>query len=763
MHCMLYYHIASKHKIHQKTTFKSRYISDTNINKFKENLGVIDFSFISNLQCANIAYNEFMNLYTTEFEKTFPLRTKRKKGKFIKREPWVTQGIINSCRNKHELFKIKLSKPTIENITKYKNYNRIYNNLMRTAKKQYYSRLIEENKSNMKKMWQLLNTTIGKRNDKPIFPSHFTINNIHTSDKHTIAEEFNSYFSNIGHKTGQNVPVAPHTFTHYLPDPVVQSMFLEPITENTIIQTAQKLKSKLSSGHDDISTKLLKETIAIISTPLSHIINISFVTGIVPDQLKIAKVVPIYKASDKTSLNNYRPISLLPAFSKLIEKIMFNKVMDFLNSHKLLYKHQYGFRPKHATIHPIIHFLNHCAESYNEDNPEFTLAIFCDLSKAFDVINHDILLYKLTRYGIRGIVNNWFRNYLTDRKQFVEFQEAQSPLLNIMCGVPQGSILGPLLYLLYVNDISYSCHSKILSFADDTTLCVSKSNLVTLFAEANLEINRLYNWFCANKLSLNANKTKYIVIKPPHKKINFINMSIKIASTELTRVGTDCDETSTKFLGMHIDDSFSWKNHIVYVNSKMSRALFAIKQVKNILPCETLKTLYYTLVHPHLSYGLLAWGNASNSFTNKTFLLQKRSLRIIHNAPYNCHTEPLFKSAGILKLTDLYEYQIVLFMYKYCRNQLPPSFNNVFQFNHEIQVARPTRQSKLLHIKQCKSAFSRKLPLFNFPTTWNHWFHYADVMPSHNALKTHLKTWYINAYHNIVKCSNPLCSQCRPK
>ena len=461
------------------------------------------------------------------------------------------------------------------------------------------------------------------------------------------------------------------------------------------------------------------------------------------------------------SLNNYRPISLLPVFSKLLEKIMFDKVMGFLTSHNILYRHQYGFRPKHSTIHPIIRLLNQCAEANNEETPEFTLAILCDLSKAFDVINHEILLQKLNRYGIRGIVNDWFRNYLSNRKQFVNFQENQSTLLNIICGVPQGSILGPLLYLLYVNDIMYSCDSTILSFADDTSLLVSRPNIDSLFTAANIEINRLYNWFCANSLSLNANKTKYIIIKPSHKSCDLNNMSVQINGIDLTRIGKDCEETSTKFLGIYIDDSLSWKHHIANVNSKMSRAIFAIKQVKKFLPYSSLRTLYYALVHPHMSYGILAWGSASSSLINKTFLLQKRALRTIHNAPYNSHTDPLFKSSGILKLMDLYELQIVLFMYDYYKTGLPSSFNDVFKYNHEIRVAHPTRQSRLLHVRRCHSTFSVKLPIFNFPKVWNQWFDSAHNMYSHNILKSNMKNKYITSYQTVVTCYNVHCTQCR--
>jgi retron-type reverse transcriptase len=186
--------------------------------------------------------------------------------------------------------------------------------------------------------------------------------------------------------------------------------------------------------------------------------------------MKIAKVIPIYKASDPSLLKNYRPISLLPAFSKLLEKIMYDKLMSFLVSKNILYKHQYGFRSKHSTIHPILHFLNHCADANNKPQSEFTLAVLCDLSKAFDVIDHKILLHKLEAYGIRGIPNKWIENYLSNRQQYVQFENSKSSCQPINCGVPQGSILGPLLYLIYVNDIKNSCTSNILSFADDTTI-----------------------------------------------------------------------------------------------------------------------------------------------------------------------------------------------------------------------------------------------------------------------------------------------------
>ena len=219
-----------------------------------------------------------------------------------------------------------------------------------------------------------------------------------------------------------------------------------------------------------------------------------------------------------------------------------------------------------------------------------------------------------------------------------------------------------------MNDIGVACDGKIYSFADDTTLLTSSNSVASRFDDANRNINRLYEWFCANKLSLNAKKTKYIMIKPANVKLDLTDHSIFIGGTKLSRVGTDCAEVSTKFLGVVIDEALSWKHHVTNVNSKIARAIFSIKQVKKCLPQSSLVTLYNALVHPH--YGILTWGCANTciSILNKTIILQKRALRTIFNIPYNGHTEPLFKTA-----------QILTFMNDYSIGRLPVSFNNIFK------------------------------------------------------------------------------------
>ena len=454
--------------------------------------------------------------------------------RFIKREPWITSGLLTSCRTKVKLPKKKLNKPTELNLIAYKNFLHHYNKLKRIMKQNYYQSMLEINKSNMKKTWEFLKKAIGNQNDKTSIPQMMKINNEQVSENTQIADSFNTYLASIGATTGQNVPISKSTYTDFLQKPIANSMYIEPVEPYQVTEVVKKLKPKNSSGHDEISTKLVKNTISNIILPLTHIINISLQNGIVPDQLKIAKVIPVYKSSDADQIKNYRPISLLPAFSKIFEKIMYNKIMSFLDSKNILYKHQYCFRPKHSTIHPILHLLDDCATNNNRIPKNYTMTILCDLSKAFDVINHKILLKKLNFYGIRGTAGKWLESYLTNRKQFVEIKDAKSKTLGIECGVPQGSILGPLLYLLYVNDICFASDCNILSFADDTSLYLADSNLAKLFKKANEEVNKLYDWFCSNKLSLNPTKTKFIVIKASNTLQDTSGLKLCIANTPLT-------------------------------------------------------------------------------------------------------------------------------------------------------------------------------------------------------------------------------------
>ena len=375
----------------------------------------------------------------------------------------------------------------------------------------------------------------------------------------------------------------------------------------------------------------MKTVISSIAQPLAHIINQTFVAGIVPDEMKLAKVVPIHKSGNVHIFNNYRPISLLPAFSKLMEKTVAIRLISFLNSSNILFKHQYGFRKKHSTIHPILHLLKSVSESNDKPSRDVTLALFLDLSKAFDTINHTTLLAKLSHYGIRGTSNNWFRSYLTGRKQYTEVNNMQSRTMNINCGVPQGSVLGPLLFIIYTNDLPNSLnYTHAILFADDTTIYTKSDNIKTLYQNVNSDLNGLNEWFKANKLSLNVGKTHYMLLTNNNTPESITNQyDIKIGMEEIER------KKHVKFLGVVIDDNLNWHEHITSTVNKISKITYTLKMIKNTLPKQNLKTLYETLIQPHLNYGITLWGGTHDTHVNKLIVQQKKIIRTITNSKYN--------------------------------------------------------------------------------------------------------------------------------
>ena len=485
----------------------SRLKTDESLMSLKRDLMNQDWKKVY-VEDVDEAYNTFLSILNAIYDKNCPLVSKTVKNKFGGK-PWITNGIQKACKKKNALYKEFLKKRTTEAENKYKLYKNKLIRIMRSSKRDYYSKVLEDNKSNIKNTWKVLNGIIKKGSGKVGYPTYFQTNSKTFNDMSLVADEFNKFFVGVGPDLAKKIRDTGNG-NNATNKTIVNSMFLKETDEKEIIDIVNTCIAKTSIDNNGIDMALVKSIIEYVVKPLTYICNISLKTGIFPNRMKIAKVIPIYKAGDKHELTNYRPVSLLPQFSKILEKVFYKRLEEFVTKNNILCEQQYGFRANRTTTQALIEFVETVTTAIV--NKDYAIGVFLDLSKAFDTVHHELLLRKLERYGIRGLALSWVSSYLKNRTQYVELNNQKSQKLQIKYGVPQGSVLGPLLFILYVNDIcEVSKLMKTIIFADDTNLICCGENLDQLLDTVEHELKILKQWFDSNKLTLNLSKTKYII------------------------------------------------------------------------------------------------------------------------------------------------------------------------------------------------------------------------------------------------------------
>ena len=639
-----------------------------------------------NCELLTNALDTLINKHTST--KTVKLRKHKHK-----KSEWITPGIIKSIKFRDKMYLKKKRSPQNSPEfhalkTNLSTYNKILKKAIHNAKNNYHANLFKQHQNNPKETWKHLNTLLNRKyHDTPIEKIIVDGRSIDTPTE--ICNSFNDFFSEIGHSTAASIPNTDTDFQTYLKPATLPTFNFHLIDNVEIDKIISSLKSKHSTGQDNISTILIKSLKPELIAPITLIVNQMLTTSIFPNSLKIAKVKPLYKKGDANSRDNYRPISLLPSISKILEKIILIQLDEHFTHNNIYFSSQYGFQKKKSTEHALLELTDRILHQMDMNNSPLT--IFLDLSKAFDTLNHEILIAKLKHYGLNNSALQLCKNYLTSRKQYTQIQDAQSSQIGINIGVPQGSILGPFLFLVFVNDLPNCSDSfNFITYADDTTLISTINHqFVDDTNSLNTELNNVYKWLCTNKLSLNISKTKSLIFHTPHRQIT--PPVITINNTHVENVDT------FNFLGITLDKHMTWKPHTNKVLKKIAQITGALNNLKHMIPLSAKMHIYNALIVPHLNYGVLAWGFSPH--TNSILKIQKKALRAIINTKYNAHTDPIFKELGLLNVQDSRQLFEVKFFHKLKANLLPHYFANFVSTNESLHTNAPmTRGRRLLSV-----------------------------------------------------------------
>jgi hypothetical protein len=607
-----------------------------------------------------------MNTFVKKIENYINTNTSRRfvAHKKIHLTPWITDNVVKCIHKRNHLHKVVKRNPFDETKQKYYlRYRKVCKNIIRKAKELYYKNLLGSENS-PGKMWEIMReitkTKPKKGND---LTSINLENSTTTKDPNEIACHANKYFTSIGSNLSNAIlydsKQSEDSLASTIAEKNISPLFqLDVVSNDEIIKIISSLKTTYSKGPDVLNTYILKQIKHHLAIPLSHIFNLSFSSGIFPKHLKQSIVHPIFKSGDRLEIGNYRPISLVSAFSKILEKAFKNRLSNYVESQRLISDNQFGFRPGIGTDDAIRQLTGSIVENINQGKK--TIAIFLDLAKAFDTISHKILLKRLRNMGITGKSLSWLQSFISKRTQRVKIGECISTILETNFGVPQGSTLGPLLFVLYINELcNRHIGGKIITFADDTVLIFEGNSWDVTHKNAEIGMNIIKKWLDDNLLTLNIPKTKYIRFSPTITGQPKMMLSIKIhklncnTSTLCNCNILECVE-NIKYLGIFVDANLKWKKHIEYLANRVRKLIYIFVSLRNILSPVNIRSIYYGLCNSVMAYGCVSWGGAAKTILDPLAKAQKAVIRVILRKPYRFPSDELFKLFHVLDTRQIY-------------------------------------------------------------------------------------------------------------
>lgn len=563
------------------------------------------------------------------------------------------------------------------------------------CKRDYYYRHLE--RADTKAAWRFINRNLGKNIGDGKIQS-IEIDGRVVTETIDICSAFNDYFCSIGPSLAASInsDFNIHKFGTLISQP--NSLYLYPTTINEVVILINGLDIRKSSGPDNIPASFVKTHHQYFAHLITEVFNEIIHTGQYPNCLKLARVVPIFKSGNTKEVSNYRPISCLSVLDKIIEKLLTSRIIEFTRRYNLIYPYQYGFRSGSSTLSACSDLIDNIYDTL--DAKRVGAALFIDLKKAFDTIDHRMLTEKLDTLGFRGVTKSLIASYLTDRCQFVAMGDHKSPPGAVLTGVPQGSNLGPILFLLFVNDMSkLPLKGKLRLFADDTSLFYEASSIEVLQRQIKEDVILLNDFFNTNLLSLNLNKTKYMIFHSTRK---------RLPPREVLEIhGCVIEEVKEyTFLGLKLDSSLKWSAHISDVKSKLSSICGIFRKIASFMPKKWLLKLYHALFQSRLQYLIACWGAASKSVLKELQVIQNRCLKIINGRPWLYPTVQLYKesSDSILPVKALYDYQTLIQVWKILTEE------STHHNTHLTRVTRirESRQDGSLAIRRVNTEFGRK-------------------------------------------------------
>ena len=642
-------------------SIKTRNYSQHNILLFTQQLDQIFNSYsINHTDSIDDEFERLENFLISIVNRFFPFTTKQMSLKRLSM-PWLNPILINLINKKHKLF-IALKKGYV-NYNYFKAYTEILKLVLVNAKRNYFTHEFEKYNKSSKKTWETINKLYGK--DKKSQPRLLTLDNgEEITDEEQIATLFNQYFANVASQAQANID-QPHQSYDHLIEFNNRSIFLAPTTPYEIESLIKGLSTKKNA--QDPSSRFLKLCSAYISVILSDLFDLCLEQGVYPKRLKYARITPVFKSGKRQLISNYRPISVLSSINKIFEKLLFKRFSEFFELCGTISDNQFGFVKSRDTQQAALHLITSILPVYETN--ECAAVLFLDFSRAFDTIDRDRLLFKAYRHGIRGLAYDILKSYLSDRYHYTCINLKKSSLLINQIGVPQGSCMGPLLFILYINDLINLINNALtILFADDTTVAIKNKNMRVLQARLNFAAYKINDWCKHNKLILNAKKTKVMYFNAKNNEIPVVKIDNNIIETV----------QQYKYLGFLLDNRLRHSFHVSKVIAKLKSLKYVSKKISSYMTISSAKAFYYSLVFSHLKYGILVWGGTMDTLGFRTLeLLQNKIILNLFGKNLNTQNkQTIYKNMKILKLSDIYKTSACMAIYNCLQNNYLPSLRN---------------------------------------------------------------------------------------